>query len=45
MQDMNLIGLPEDYRHNLPLLKRHGETNIAVATNDYFDAMTTLCCT
>ena len=35
-----LDRLAEDYRHNLPLVKKAWRTNIAVATNDYFDAMT-----
>ena len=35
-----LDRLAEDHRHNLPLVKKAWRTNIAVATNDYFDAMT-----
>ena len=35
-----LDRLAEDYRNNFPLVKRAWRTDISIANNDYFDAMT-----
>jgi len=35
-----LDRLAEDYRNNFPLFKRAWRTDIPIANNDYFDAMT-----
>ena len=35
-----LDRLAEDYQNNLPLVKKAWRTDIPIATNDYFDAMT-----
>ena len=35
-----LDRLAEDYRNNFPLFKRAWRTDISIANNDYFDAMT-----